>query len=109
MTKAETCEVLNLLKAAYPLFYSNARGEAMERVITLWHEVFGKYEFGQTKRAVNRMIVSETQIPTIALVKAYILKQTELDKLERKRADAWKEAGCASEEEFREKIAELRR
>ena len=109
MDRKETYEILNMLKAAYPLFYSNTHSEFMDKVISVWQENLNQYDFELVKQSVGNMIVTETQIPTIALVRTYIVKQIEQDEKERKKANAWKEAGCASEEEFREKIAELRR
>lgn len=109
MTKKEMCSILNVLKSAYPLFYSNARTDTMDKVIAVWYEMLGDNCFDLTNRAVKKMIVSETQIPTIALVRQYIIKQFEQDEIEQKRANAWKVVGCKSEQEYLDKISELRR
>lgn len=109
MTKKEMCDILNLLKSAYPLFYSNAKAETMDRVIDVWYEMLGGYDFGTTSRAIKNMIIAEAQIPTIALVTTYITKQRAKDEERERQANAWREAGFGSEREYLEKISELRR
>lgn len=109
MTKKEMCNLLNLLKSAYPLFYSNAKAETMDRVIAVWYEMMGGYDFDTASRAIKKMIVAETQIPTIALVTTYIAKQRAEDLERERQANAWREAGFDSEQEYLEKISELRR
>lgn len=109
MERQEVYEILNTLKAGYPLFYSNTKQEFMDKVVDVWYENIMYYEFDLVRRAVKMMIASEIQIPTIALTKKYILKQFEEDAEERLRKRRWEKAGCRSEREYLEKISELRR
>lgn len=109
MTKKETYGLLNIIKAAYPLFYSNTHKNAMDNVVEVWHTVLGQYDDAVAKRAIERMVLNETQIPTIAMVKSYIC--VELDKMAQARRDKSERelSGCDTEEAFQKKIAQLRR
>lgn len=109
MTKKDTYGLLNTIKAAYPLFYSNTPKSAMDNVVNVWHEVIGRHDYGVAQRAISRMIQRETQIPTIAMVQTYIREELKWIAKEEHNKNARKLSGCESEEEYRQKIAELRR
>lgn len=72
MTKEETVAVLRKLNLAYPLFYSNKKAEDLVPVAKVWHEYLGMHDAKLINKAVDIMIVSETEVPTIALVCKYI-------------------------------------
>lgn len=77
MTREETVQILFRLQCAYPLFYSNKTQKDFSSVARVWHEHIGGYDAEIIDRAAGLMIDSETEVPTIALLKRYIPKAKE--------------------------------
>lgn len=109
MNKADTHEIVLRIKAAYPLFYSNAKKDAMDAAVDVWQDHIGKYSKDVVDRAIRDLIDHESQIPTIALVRSYIAKQVEADEKKALLERKWKEAGFPTKEAYEARIAELRR
>lgn len=89
MTRENTVNLLVKLNFAYPLFYSNKKAEDFAGVAEVWYDHLKEYDFEVIDKAAELMIGSETEVPTIALLKRYIPKA---------REQIRREAGIAPEE-----------
>ena len=84
MKRDETVNMLLMLQRAYPLFYGHKSQRDMSAIAELWHKHVGKFEYDIVTRAVTMLIDNETAVPTIALLKKYILQAEESYKQEYK-------------------------
>ena len=83
MTKDETLQVLSLLRASYPAFYSKMQKRELEAIANLWTEMFADDDFGIVKYALKELIATHTGFPPdIAALKIKIkeIVQTATDK-----------------------------
>lgn len=73
MTKAETLQVLSLLRASYPAFYSKFSKGELENIVALWTEMFAEDDFGIVKYALKDLIATHSGYPPdIAALKTKI-------------------------------------
>lgn len=73
MTKAETAQILALLHAAYPAFYSKIGKSEIDGIVNLWAEMFMDDDFGVVKYALKQLIATHTGYPPdIAALKGKI-------------------------------------
>lgn len=78
MTKQETTQILALLNAAYPAFYSKMSRIEIDGVIALWAEIFADDDFGLVKYALKELIATHTGYPPdIAALKSKIAEITQ--------------------------------
>lgn len=78
MTKQETTQILALLNAAYPAFYSKMSRMEIDGVIALWAEMFVDDDFGLVKYALKELIATHTGYPPdIAALKSKIAEITQ--------------------------------
>lgn len=78
MTREETIQILALLRAAYPSFYSKFQKRDLESIAALWSEMFAEDDFGVTKYALKELITTHTGYPPdIAALKAKIAEVTQ--------------------------------
>lgn len=83
MTRTETLQILAVLQASYPAFYSRLSKPDLERVVALWTEMFSAEDYNLTKYAVKELIATHTGYPPdIAALKNKIdeIKSAALDK-----------------------------
>lgn len=99
ISKKETLEVLNDLKAGFPLFYVNVGDEFMPRVVNVWHSHLSGYSYERIQKAVFKLTDIEERTPTIATLIKYINSVPEITVPN----------GYGSIEEWEKKKAELRR
>ena len=70
MTRAETLQMLSLLRASYPAFYSKFQKAELENIANLWAEMFEEEDFSVTKYALKELIATHSGYPPdIASVK----------------------------------------
>ena len=70
MTRAETLQMLSLLRASYPAFYSKFQKAELENIANLWTEMFEEEDFNVTKYALKELIATHSGYPPdIAAVK----------------------------------------
>ena len=70
MTRIETLQMLSLLKASYPAFYSKFQKAELESIANLWTEMFEEENFEITKYALKELIATYSGYPPdIATVK----------------------------------------
>lgn len=76
MNKVETAEILSVLKAAYPQFYSNIGSAEANKIVNLWAEMFEDESLRDVALAVKSMLASRTNTfpPNIGEVKAQLVK-----------------------------------
>ena len=72
MVRDEVITILNILKVAYPRFYSNVTKQEAEDAINLWSMIFVDDDTKVVTEAVKAMIVTLKYPPTIADVKEKI-------------------------------------
>lgn len=73
MTKAETAQILALLHAAYPAFYSKIGKSEIDGIVNLWAEMFAEDDFRVVKYALKHLIAEHTGYPPdIAALKGKI-------------------------------------
>ena len=78
MTKQETTQILALLNAAYPAFYSKMSRMEIDGVVALWAEMFVDDDFGLVKYALKERIATHTGYPPdIAALKTKIAEVTQ--------------------------------
>lgn len=78
MTKQETTQILALLNAAYPAFYSKMSRMEIDGVVALWAEMFVDDDFGLVKYALKELIATHTGYPPdIAALKTKIAEVTQ--------------------------------
>lgn len=78
MNKQETTQILALLNAAYPAFYSKMSRMEIDGVIALWAEMFADDDFGLVKYALKELIATHTGYPPdIAALKTKIAEVTQ--------------------------------
>lgn len=78
MNKQETTQILALLNAAYPAFYSKMSRMEIDGVIALWAEMFVDDDFGLVKYALKELIATHTGYPPdIAALKTKIAEVTQ--------------------------------
>lgn len=63
MTKDETLQVLSLLRASYPTFYSKFGKRELESIVNLWAEMFEEENFGVVKYALKELIATHSGFP----------------------------------------------
>ena len=63
MTIDETLQILSLLRASYPLFYSKFKKAELESIASLWAEMFEHDDFNITKYALKELIATHTGFP----------------------------------------------
>lgn len=76
MDRLETTEILSVLRAAYPQFYSGLSAKDANKIVDLWTEMFKDEPVTVVAVAVKAMIASRTNTfpPNIGEVKAQIVK-----------------------------------
>ena len=73
MTRKETAQLLSVLNAAYPAFYSKFTDKEIGGIVDLWHEMFADEDVGLVKYALKELIATHTGYPPdIAALKAKI-------------------------------------
>lgn len=73
MTHNETAQILAILNAAYPAFYSKIKPREFEGIIDIWAEMFETDDFNIVKYALKQLIAQHTGFPPdIAALKAKI-------------------------------------
>ena len=73
MTQNETAQILALLNAAYPAFYSKYSEYEISGIVNLWAEMFADDDFRIVKFALKELIATHTGFPPdIAALKAKI-------------------------------------
>jgi len=73
LTQNETAQILALLNAAYPAFYSKYSEYEISGIVNLWTEMFADDDFGVVKYALKELIATHTGFPPdIAALKAKI-------------------------------------
>lgn len=73
MTQNETAQILALLNAAYPAFYSKYSTYEISGIVNLWAEMFADDDFNIVKFALKELIATHTGFPPdIAALKAKI-------------------------------------
>lgn len=73
MTRVEVLQMLSLLQAAYPAFYSRQPRDQMKSIELLWCEMFEKDDFQIVKFALKNLIETHSGYPPdIAAVKQKI-------------------------------------
>lgn len=73
MTREETSQMLSLLKAAYPNFYSRMTARDAMATLNLWADMFAGDDVNVVKFALHRLIETHTGFPPdIAEVKRHI-------------------------------------
>ncbi len=63
MTRKETVEMLSLLRAAYPSFYSKIGKDQLEQIVSLWEEMFKEDDVATVKLALKNLISSHKGYP----------------------------------------------
>jgi len=63
MTRDETLQILALLRASYPAFYSKFQKRELESIASLWAEMFEHDDFNITKYALKELIATHTGFP----------------------------------------------
>jgi hypothetical protein len=73
MTESETLQVLSLLRASYPAFYSKFSKRELESIVSLWTEMFAEDDFSIVKYALKDLIATHSGYPPdIAALKTKI-------------------------------------
>lgn len=73
MTRAETLQILTLLRASYPAFYSKFGKSELESIVALWTEMFEGDDFNIVKYALKELIATHSGYPPdIAALKTKI-------------------------------------
>ena len=73
MTRAETLQILTLLRASYPAFYSKFGKGELENIVSLWTEMFEGDDFNIVKYALKELIATHSGYPPdIAALKTKI-------------------------------------
>lgn len=73
MTRKETLQILSLLRASYPAFYSKFQKSELEAIANLWTEMFIDDDFNITKYALKELIATHNGYPPdIAALKTKI-------------------------------------
>ena len=73
MTRDETLQILALLRASYPAFYSKFQKRELENIASLWTEMFEKDNFDIVKYALKDLIATHSGYPPdIAALKGKI-------------------------------------
>lgn len=72
MTKAETAQILAILKAAYPNTFRNLSAEDASATVNVWAAQFAKMPVSVVIIAVNKLISTNVYPPTISEVKEKI-------------------------------------
>lgn len=60
MTRAETIKTMSVLRAAYPMFYSNMSSEDTKTVVELWSRILGEYDYSVVNAAIVGLISTRT-------------------------------------------------
>lgn len=60
MTRAETIKTMSVLRAAYPMFYSNMSSEDTKTVVELWNRILGEYDYSVVNAAIVGLISTRT-------------------------------------------------
>lgn len=68
MTRSDTEELLAVLKAAYPNFYKDTDGDALQLVIEVWATALADCEADCIRRGAGKLIRGSKWPPTIAEV-----------------------------------------
>ena len=89
MTREETIQVLSILKAAYPKFYSNLTREGAMQIIELWSVMFVNDDAEHVKTALYKHIATSAYPPAIADIRKAMLFVTDSDETD--IGDAWGE------------------
>ena len=63
MTRGETLQILSLLRASYPAFYSKFGKQELENIVSLWTEMFEDDDFRIVKYALKDLIATHTGYP----------------------------------------------
>ena len=63
MTRSETIQILSLLRASYPAFYSKFGKSELEGIVSLWAEMFEHDDFNIVKYALKDLIATHTGFP----------------------------------------------
>jgi hypothetical protein len=72
LTKAETAQILAILKAAYPNTFKNLSAEDASATVNVWAAQFAKMPVSVVMLAVNKLISTNVFPPTITEVKEKI-------------------------------------
>lgn len=72
MTKAETAQILAILKAAYPNTFKNLSAEDASATVNVWAAQFANMPVNVVMVAVNKLISTNVFPPTITEVKERI-------------------------------------
>lgn len=77
MTKTETVQVLSILRASYPAFYSKLTKRELEGIVDIWSEMFADEDVNVVKYALKELIATHTGFPPdIAALKGKIRELT---------------------------------
>lgn len=89
MTRQETAQIMDILKAAYPQFYSKLKANEMANALTLWAALFADDDPKIVGLAVKALIVGDTKgfPPVIGQVKEYMRRITRPSEMT--EAEAW--------------------
>lgn len=60
MTHSDTLKVMGVLRAAYPMFYSNMGADDARTAVELWHKILGDYDYGVVNAAIVSLISTRT-------------------------------------------------
>lgn len=95
MDRLETADILAVLKAAYPQFYSGLTQKDANKIVDLWAEMFKDEPVTVVAIAVKAMIASRSNTfpPNIGEVKAQITKMRMPDEMT--AAEAWTRVATA--------------
>lgn len=63
MTRTETLQILSLLRASYPAFYSKFTKDELQSIANLWTEMFVDDDFNVVKYALKDLIATHSGYP----------------------------------------------
>lgn len=90
MTRTETLQILTLLRASYPAFYSKFQKRELESIVSLWTEMFENDDFSVVKYALKELISTHTGFPPdIAALKNKIKELFAVATAEPTTAELW--------------------
>ena len=90
MTKTETVQVLSILRASYPAFYSKLTKRELEGIVDIWSEMFIDDDLNVVKYALKELIATHTGYPPdIAALKGKIREITHAARNTPTSVDLW--------------------
>lgn len=97
MTRDETLQILALLRASYPAFYSKFQKRELESIASLWAEMFERDDFNITKYALKELIATHTGFPPdIAALKNKIKELVQAATQEPTNEELWQKLKMAT-------------